>query len=134
MLPAPDDLSQTLDARAHARWHLLFERGGYRVFVDRSSIERGPITRALIRHEYPTPFPASGGWPAYRSSIELRRFDLAAGTSGIEQSFVWAEPRAQGEPLQSGAYEPNLERPDPNTMGAAVIEAIARLLRLERAH
>lgn len=134
MLPAPEDLSQTLAICGRARWHLLFEHRGYRVFVDRSSIEQGPTTRALVRHEYPLPYPAQAGWPAYRSSIELRRFDFAAGTSGVEQSFVWGEPGAAGDPLMAAAFEPALERPDPRTMGDAVIEALARLLRHERAH
>lgn len=124
----PRAIADTLAARKGARWKLLFRRGGYRVFVDLESLERDSITRAIVRYEYGWEVPARDGWPAYRSALELRQFDLAAGTSGIEQSIVFEAAGVKGSPARAEAFEPPLERPPAGTVGAAVIEALQKLL------
>lgn len=113
------------------RWELVFERGGYRVFVDVATLQvEGGIARAWLRAEYPKLQPASNGWPAHRSLLEHRRIDCSASTSGVTDYAVYAESGAVGEPAQRRAWENAIMEPvQPGTVGEAVQRAICRRAR-----
>lgn len=111
-----------------AKWELVFERGGHQVFLDRASmVLTGAFRRAHFRIEWPQDVPAAGVWPAYRSSLEVRRYDCLRRRAGVESLEVFAGPDLSGAPLQ-GVHNKNvkLEKIVPGTIGEAVMRAVCR--------
>lgn len=127
---APIAIASTIATARAADWEVLFDQRGHRVYVDPRSIELGAIARARLRFEFPGPVPAREGWPSYRSSLELRRFDCAARASGVEHSVVYSRRGLRGEPLRAiEMKDVKMETPAPGTIGAAVIDAFCARIR-----
>jgi len=111
---------------AHAeKWDLLFERGGLRVFVDRSSMKiTGAMRRAWFRVEHPGEVPGGNGWPPHRSALELRRYDCDRKLAGVEERKVFDGPNLTGQHLRGMAYKSiEFEKTVPGTVGEAVLRA-----------
>lgn len=111
-----------------AQWRRVFERGDFLVYVDQQSIKGSPaFSRAWLRFEFPGVEPEKDGWPAHRSSLELRRFDCASRASGVERSLVFASRDATGTPLRAPTLRSvTLEPSEPGTLGDAVLKAVCR--------
>lgn len=123
-------ITTTIDAARTAQWELVFDHGGHRVYVDAPSIELGKVARARLRYEFQAAVPARDGWPSYLSSMELRRFDCAARSSGVEHSVVYGRRGLRGDPLRALTMKAvAMERPAEGTLGAAVIDAFCQRIR-----
>lgn len=108
-------------------WDLLFERGGHRMYIDRASDRDlgGGVREAWFKVELPGKAPAQNGWPRFRSSLELRRYDCARGTSGTVRMKVFASRRAEGEPLRDETkIAITMEPAQPGSIGDAVLRAL----------
>lgn len=111
-----------------AIWDLVFSRSGHEVYVDRASIQRvGREQRVWLRIERPFDAEPSNGWPAYRSSLELRRCDCRARSAAIEQLIVFGLTGAAGPALRAATWpDTALEKPPPDSVGEAVLLALCR--------